>query len=116
MTGGIMPKLFAVRWLIGVFVAVSLVAATIGFATTLSGPPAKQTASRDDYAAERAQLLFFKAAVGRIDQELAHRGADATPSLRIEREAVLRRMREVADRAVALSRRLFGKSRKAQSE
>ena len=101
MTGGIMPKLFAVRWPIGVFVAVSLIAGTIGFATTLSGRPANDTASGDSYAAERQQLLFYKAAVGRIDEELRHRGAAATPSLRGEREAVLWRMREVASRVPA---------------
>jgi hypothetical protein len=98
MTGGIMPKLFAVRWPIGVFVAVSLIAGTIGFATTLSGRPANDIVPGDDYAGERQQLLFFKAAVGRIDEELHHRGAAATPSLRGEREAVLRRMWEVAGR------------------
>jgi len=96
-----MPKLFAVRWPLGVFVAVSLIAGTIGFATTLSGRPANDTAASNDYAAERQQLLFYKAAVGRIDEELRHRGAAATPSLRGEREAVLRRMREVASRVPA---------------
>jgi hypothetical protein len=99
MTGGIMPKLlFAVRWPVGVFVAVSLIAGTIGFATTLSGRPANDTAPSEEYAGERQQLLFFKAAVRRIDEELRHRGASATPSLRGERDAVLRRMREVAGR------------------
>ena len=96
-----MPKLFAVRWPIGIFVAVLLIAGTIAFATTLSGRPANDTAASDDYAGERQQLLFFKAAVGRIDEELRHRGAAATPSLRGEREAVLRRMREVASRVPA---------------
>ena len=96
-----MPKLFAMRWPIAISVLLLLLAGTIGFATTLSGLPAGGTAVRDDYAGERQQLLFFKAALGRIDDELRHRGGAATPSLRSEREAVLRRMREVASRVPA---------------
>jgi hypothetical protein len=95
---GIMPKMFAARWPIAAFAAVSLIAATIGFATTLSSRPANDPTTRDNYAGERQQLLFFKAAVGRIDEELRLRGAAATSSLRSEREAVLQRMREVASR------------------
>jgi hypothetical protein len=101
MTGGIMPKLFAVRWPLGISVVVLLAAGTIGFATSLSSRPTIDAAVADDYAGERQQLSFFKAAIGRIDDELRHRGAAATPSLRIEREAVLRRMREVAGRVPA---------------
>jgi hypothetical protein len=98
MTGGIMPKLFAVRWSIALSVMLLLAAGTIGFATSLSGRPANDSAPGDDYAGERQQLLFYKAALGRIDDELRHRGAGATPSLRGERESVLHRMREVASR------------------
>jgi hypothetical protein len=101
MTGGIMPKLFAMRWPIAISVLLLLLAGTIGFATTLSSRPTSNTAVRDDYVGERQQLLFFKAALGRIDDELRHRGGAATPSLRGEREAVLRRMREVASRVPA---------------
>ena len=96
-----MPKLFAVRWALGVSVILLLTAGTIGFATSLSGRPSNDAAAINDYAGERQQLLFFKAAIGRIDDELRHRGAAATPSLRSEREAVLRRMREVASRVPA---------------
>jgi hypothetical protein len=101
MTGGIMPKLFAVRWPLAIVAGVLLLAGTIGFATALSSRPANDAAGRDDYAGERRQLLFFKAAVGRIDDELRHGGTAATASLRSEREAVLRRMREVASRVPA---------------
>jgi hypothetical protein len=101
MTGGIMPKLFAVRWPLGISIMLLLTAGTVGFATSLSGRPTTDAAFVDDYAGERQQLLFFKAAIGRIDDELRHRGGTVTPSLRSEREAVLRRMREVASRVPA---------------
>jgi hypothetical protein len=102
MTGGIVPKLNAVRWPAGIFVVLLLVAG-ISFAPAALRSPGRGAGSAGstapgDYAGERQELLFFKAALGRIDDELRHRGAAATPSLRGEREAVLRRMREVASR------------------
>jgi hypothetical protein len=108
MTGGIMPKLFAMRWImpklfamrwpIGICAALLLLSGAIGFATTLTSRGTDDSRLNDDFAGERQQLLFFKAALGRIDEELRDRRSTATPSLRSEREAVLRRMQEVASR------------------
>lgn len=97
-----MPKLNAVRWPAGIFVVLLLIAG-ISFAPAALRSPSRGAGSAGstdpgDYAGERQELLFFKAALGRIDDELHRRGAAATPSLRGEREAVLRRMREVASR------------------
>jgi hypothetical protein len=101
MTGGIMPKLFAVRWPLGIVAVLLLTAGMIALVPWLSSRAASDTAIVEDYTGERQQLLFFKAALGRIDEELRHRPTAATPSLRGEREAVLRRMREVASRVPA---------------
>jgi hypothetical protein len=108
MTGGIMPKLYAVRWPIGILVVVLLIAG-ISFAPAGLRPSwltsrlawAIGLGEPDEFAGERGALLFFKAALGRIDDELRHRGDGATPSLRGERDAVLQRMREVAIRVPA---------------
>ena len=53
MTGGIMPKVSAVRWAIALSVMLLLAAGTIGFATSLSGRPANDSAPGEDYAGER---------------------------------------------------------------
>src|SRR6476646_3505162 len=57
MTGGIMPKVSAVRWAIALSVMLLLAAGTIGFATSLSGRPANDSAPGEDYAGEREAVL-----------------------------------------------------------
>jgi hypothetical protein len=104
MTGGIVLKLLAARRPNGIWLVVlPVVALCIGVAGLR---PAWVTSrlgamfpffEADEFAAERDQLLFFKAALGRIDAELYGR-SNASQSLRTERQAVLLRMREVANR------------------
>jgi hypothetical protein len=101
MTGGIMPKFFAVRWQLGVGLGILVIAGTVVLLVGLRpAPGAAVVAPRADadYPAERDELQFLTAALGRIDTELQRRGDGAAASLRREREAVVQRLRDVAIR------------------
>src|SRR5690242_12454072 len=104
MTGGIVLKLLAARRPIGVWLVVlPVIALCIGLAGLRPAWITNRVGAMfpfleaDEFAAERDQLLFFRAALGRIDAELYGR-SNTSPSLRAERQAVLLRMREVANR------------------
>src|SRR5713101_7551940 len=101
MTGSIMQRIFAARWPIGIFAALLLVA--WGVSTGLRGRSVLGAISvffdGGDYDAERRELRFWLAALGRIDTELQQQlNGPAAASLRTERGAVLARLREVAGR------------------
>ena len=101
MTGSIMQRIFAARWPIGIFVALLLVA--WGVSTGLRGRSVLGAISAffegGDFDAERRELQFWLAALGRIDTELQQQlNGPAAASLRTERGAVLTRLREVAGR------------------
>src|SRR5260370_13207990 len=101
MTGSIMQRILAARWPIGIFVALLLVA--WGVSTGLRGRSVLGAISAffdgGDFDAERRELGFWLAALGRIDTELQQQlNGPAAASLRIEREPVLTRLREVASR------------------
>jgi hypothetical protein len=108
MTGGIMPRLSAIRWPIGVFVALLLVA---GLAFLIGSLPAWRTSplsaiaavfASDEYRSERQELQFYAAALHRIEVEMRQEGdSPVAPSLRVEQEAVQQRLREVAGRLPA---------------
>ena len=101
MTGSIMQRIFAARWPIGIFVALLLVA--WGVSTGLRGRSVLGAISAffegGDFDAEQRELQFWLAALGRIDTELQQQlNGPAAASLRVERGAVLTRLREVAGR------------------
>ena len=109
MTGGIMPKLSAVWWPVGVVAALLLIA---GVSMAWSGLHASRGTSRlstvfgffggDEYGGERRELELLQAALQRIEAELRQQAnAKALASLRTEQEAVMHRVREVASRVPA---------------
>ena len=100
-----MPKLLAMRWPVGLGLSLLLIAA-IGAALPAVGASwmtgrlaaAFGLVQRDEFTGERDELLFFGAALGRIEAELRRKGTPAPLSLRREHEAVLQRIRDVAIR------------------
>jgi hypothetical protein len=109
MTGGIMPKLSAMRWPIGIVAALLLIAGVSlswdgSHASRLSSPLSAIAAffGGDEYGGERRELELLQAALQRIEADL-HQQANgrALASLRTEQEAVLYRVHEVARRVPA---------------
>jgi hypothetical protein len=104
MSGGIMPKFFALRWPIGVVGALLLIAGAAFFwggsqNLRVTSPLAAISAffAGGEDGGERRELRFLQAALQRIEAELQQQANGlATASLRIEREAVTQRVREVA--------------------
>lgn len=108
-----MPKLSAMRWSIGIVVALLLIA---GVSFSWSGSHPSRVAGRpsaifslvtggaagDEYAGERRELQFLEAALHRLAAEVEQQANGlALDSLRTEQKAVLQRMRQVASRMPA---------------
>jgi hypothetical protein len=109
MTGGLMPKIFAMRWPIGIVAALLLIA---GVSLSWGGSHASRVTSPlsaisaffagDEYGGERRELRSLHAALQRIEVDLHQQpNARALASLRTEQEAVVQRVREVASRVPA---------------
>jgi hypothetical protein len=114
MTGGIMPKLVAMRWPIGIIVALLLIA---GVSLSWgSSHPSRVTSplsaissfftggftGDDEYGGELRELQFLRTALHRIEAELKQQANGLVlASLRTEQEAVMQRVREVARRVPA---------------
>jgi hypothetical protein len=109
MTGGIMPKLSAMRWPIGITVVLVLIAGVSlswgdAHPSRVVSPLAAISAffTVDERGSEIRELQFLEAALHRLDGELRQRaGGGGVPSLQTEHEAVLLRVREVASRVPA---------------
>ena len=99
-----MPKFFALRWPIGIIGALLLIAGSAFFwggsqNLRVTAPLAAISAffAGGEDGGERRELRFLQAALQRIEAELQQQANGlATASLRIEREAVMQRVREVA--------------------
>ena len=101
MTGGIMPKLAAARWPIGIFVVLLFFTwgATHALREKSVAGAAWSLLDGGDFDGERRELQFWLAALGRIETEMRHSlNGSASVSLRTEQSAVLARLREVASR------------------
>ena len=101
MTGGIMPKLAAARWPIGIFGSfVALLFFVWGASNAMRDKTVSGTVASffdGDFSAELREARFFIAALGRIDAEMPQvQNTSVAASLRTERAAVLARLREVA--------------------
>ena len=109
MTGGIMPKLSAMRWPIGIGVGLLLIAGVSlfwGSSHPSRGASPFAAISRfftgDEYEGELGELQLLQSALHRINAELRQPATGlGLPSLRAEREAVVQRVREVARRMPA---------------
>jgi hypothetical protein len=109
MTGGIMPKLFAMRWPIGIGVGLLLIAGVL--LSWGSSRPSRSTSTLaavsrfftgDEYEGELGELQLLQSALHRINAELRQPATGlGLPSLRAEREAVVQRVRAVAKRMPA---------------
>jgi hypothetical protein len=109
MTGGIMPKLSAMRWPIGIGAALLLIAGVSLFWSSShpsrgAGPFAAISwfFTGDEYEGEIRELQLLQAALHRITAELRQQATGfGLASLRTEQEAVMQRVREVASRLPA---------------
>jgi hypothetical protein len=106
MTGGIVPKLLALRWPIGIGVGLLLIAGVwlssgISHGSRGTSPLSAISAffTADEYSSELRELGFLREALERIEAELQQKtNGSALASLRTEQEAVMRRARQVASR------------------
>jgi hypothetical protein len=106
MTGGIMPKLLALRWPIGIGVGFLLVAGVWLSSGSSHGSRGTSPVSAisafftgDEYASELRELGFLREALERIEAELQQKtNGSALASLRTEQAAVMQRARQVASR------------------
>ena len=109
MTGGIMPRLSAMRWPIGIGVTLLFIAGvSLSWGSShpsRGGSPLAAMSwffSGDEYEGEIRELQFLQSALHRIKAELRQRETGlGVPSLRAEHEAVMQRVREVASRVPA---------------
>jgi hypothetical protein len=109
MTGGIMPKLSAMRWPIAIGLVLLLIAGVSLFWG--SSHPSRGASpfaaiswffTGDEYEGEIRELQLLQAALHRITAELRQQAPGfGLASLRTEREAVMQRVREVASRMPA---------------
>jgi hypothetical protein len=106
MTGGIMPKLLALRWPIGIAVGLLLIAGVWLSSGSSHGsrgtsPPSAIYSffTGDEYGSELRELQFLREALERIEAELQQKtNGSALASLRTEQGAVMQRARQVASR------------------
>jgi hypothetical protein len=101
MIGEIMPKLLTIGPLIAAaLLSLGVLGVIVGWAAPSGGGGVFGNFTwldQDDVGRRQRELLFLKAAFGRLEAEaLQDPNGPATPSLRTEQEAVLRHMREVA--------------------
>jgi hypothetical protein len=109
MIGGIMPKLSALRWSLGIVATLLLIAGVSlswggGHPWRVTSPLSAVAAlfGGDAYGGELHELELLQAALQRIGAELNQQANPrALASLRAEREAVMQRLREVASRVPA---------------
>jgi len=104
-----MPKLSAMRWPVGIGVALLLIAGvSLSWGSSNPSRGASPLAAiawfftGDEYEGEIRELQLLQAALHRIKSELRQPATGlGLPSLRTEQDAVMQRMREVASRMPA---------------
>jgi hypothetical protein len=109
MTGGIIPRLSAMRWPIGIIVGLLLIAGVSLSWDSLHGSRVTSPLSAissfftaDEYDGELRELRFLQAALRRIEADVQQQpNGLALSSLRTQQESVMQRVREVAIRVPA---------------